>query len=141
MTRGRAVPDVPGEELVGAGAHRLEDQVRFGRRRDCEDRHRRAGGAETLDRSHSGRRITADIDDDEVRCRAFDRAPFDDTDRDAAGAQQERDPPLEFFVIADDLCSELRHVYCTSRITRGKMPWGAGPAFRSRMPGIGVIRP
>ncbi len=106
----RAVDVVPGEELVRARAHRLQDQVglRCGGYR--EDRQPLAARAESLDRRHAGRSVGADVDDDQVGTRSLGVPSLDDADRYAAGAQQASHLPLEFVVIADDLRRELGHV-------------------------------
>ena len=65
----------PGEELVGAGAHRLQDQVGIGgraRRRRCRRRRAPARSRSMLDIADDG--VAARVDDDEVRRRRR-RAP------------------------------------------------------------------
>jgi hypothetical protein len=96
-----------GKELVGAGAHRLEDQVgsaaaaiakiaslaarrAAARSRPCPTRRRRG-----CRRRRDRRRPSA--------------CAFDDADGHAAGAEQSRDLPFEFFVVADDRCCKLGH--------------------------------
>ena len=101
-------PGVQAEELVGAGAHRLEDQVGLGGRRDREDGDGAVAGAHALDGRHSRRRVGADVDDEDVGRGASDAA-LDDHHRNPAGAQQPCDLPFELFVVADDGCCKLCH--------------------------------
>ncbi len=63
----------PGEELVGAGAHRLQDQIGIGGRRDGEDAGAGRAGAQPLDARHRRRGVAARVDDDEVRRRRVAR--------------------------------------------------------------------
>ena len=63
----------PGEELVGAGAHRLQDQVGLGGRGNREDGHAVVAGAQPLDGRHPRRRVGADVDDEDVGRGVLDR--------------------------------------------------------------------
>ncbi len=92
----------PRKELVGAGAHRAENQVGFGRHGDGEDRHRRVGRAEPFDCRHARGRIRAEIDHRDVWVRAVRRATVDDPDRDPTRPQQRGCLAFEFVIMADD---------------------------------------
>jgi hypothetical protein len=92
----------PRKELVRAGAHRAENQVRFRGHRDGKDRHRRVGRAEPLDRRHAGSRIRAEIDHGDVRMRTIRGATVDDADRDPARPQQCRRLAFELVIVADE---------------------------------------
>ena len=65
-------------------------------------------GAQPLDRGQARRGVGADVDDDD-RSGAPSLTAFDDADGHAAGAEQSRDLPFEFFVVADDRCCKLGH--------------------------------
>ena len=97
---------IPGKELVGAGAHRLEDQIGLGRRGDREDRHAVVPGAQPLDGREAGGGVVPDVDDVEI---GRGVQAFDDADRNPAGAEQPRDLPFELFVVADDGRCKLCH--------------------------------
>ncbi len=56
----------PGEELVGAGAHRLQDGVGVRARGDEEDAGRGVGGAQPLDERHGRRQVAAAVHDGHV---------------------------------------------------------------------------
>ena len=64
-------------------------------------------GAQALDRGQARRRVAADVDDIQIGRAVADG--FDDADGHAAGAEQSRDLPFEFFVVADDRCCKLGH--------------------------------
>ena len=115
-----APPGVPGKELVRAGAHRLKDQVRLGGCRDREDRQARAAWRAGARWPPCPTRRRADVDDDEVGPVPFGAARLDDADRHAAGAQQPRDLPFEFLVVADDLGCELGHGNAAFQETRNR---------------------
>ena len=102
----------PGEELVGTGPHRLEDEIGIGRRRDGKDAGAGRTRAQPLDARHRGRRIAARVDDDEVRRRRVARgALVDDADRNRARAQQATEVLLERVVFRDDETNQLCHGY------------------------------
>ena len=115
----RSVAGVPGEELVRAGAHGLKDQVRLGGRRDREDRQARAAW-------RAGARSPPCPTRRRCGCRrrrgraALQRFGLDDADRHAAGAQEPRDLPFEFLVVADDLGCELGHGNAAFQETRNR---------------------
>ena len=71
----RRAAGLPGEELVGAGAHRLKNQVRLRRGRDREDGDAAVAGAQPLDGRHPRRGVCPDVDDDDVGRGALGRAP------------------------------------------------------------------
>ena len=64
----------PGEELVGAGPHRLKDQLRARLGGDDEDARRTATPARSRSTAaHRRRHVAATVDDDEIRRRAVAR--------------------------------------------------------------------
>ncbi len=100
----------PGEELVCAGAHRAENQVRFGRERDREDRHRPVRRAQPFDSRHARSRVRPQVDHRDVGMRAVRGATVDDADRDPARAKQRGRLAFEFVIVADEERCELCHV-------------------------------
>src|SRR6185503_3989219 len=100
----------PGEELVRAGAHRLENQVRLRRARNRENGGARRAAAKPLDRRHRGRGVAAGVDDDEVgRGGVARRAILDHADRNRAGAQQPAHVLREGGVLRNNQTDELCH--------------------------------
>jgi len=59
----------PHEELVRAGAHRLQDELGIGRLRNGEDRRRRMSRAQPLDRRHASGGVATNVHEDEIRGR------------------------------------------------------------------------
>ena len=120
----------PGKELVRAGAHRAEDQVRFRGQRDREDRHRRVRRAQPFDRRHARSRVRPQVDDRDVGMRPVrGRAAVDDADGDPARPQQRGRLAFEFVIVADDERCELCHVdYVVVRVG----PSESGRAERQR---------
>jgi hypothetical protein len=102
--------DRPGKELVGAGAHGLEDLFAVRACRDGEDGQRRAACAHALDGGHPGRHVGADIHNEDVRPGAVSPGPaVYDSNRHTPGPQQERHLALELFVVTDNRCCNLGH--------------------------------
>ena len=100
----------PGEELVGAGAHRLQDQVGIGGHRDREDPGAGRAGAQTFDARHRRRGVAADIDDDQVGHRGLaSSALVDHADRNRARTQEAPEVFLERVVFRDDEANQLCH--------------------------------
>ena len=119
----------PHEELVGAGAHRLQDQLGIGRLGDGEDRRRRQRRAQPFDRRHARRGVATDVHGDEIRRRllAGRTSVFEQGDRDAARSQKLAELAAEFVVLRDDQRSELGHWGATPR-----GGWLSGTRRRSR---------
>jgi hypothetical protein len=105
----------PGEELVRAGAHRLEDPFRVRGVGDREDRQGRGAGAQPLDGGHPRRGVEADVHHRDVRVGHRAAALFHDADGDSAGPQQRRGLPAEFVVCRDDQCCQLCHGFAALR--------------------------
>ena len=91
----------PREELVGAGAHRLKNQVGLGGRGDGEDGNAVVAGAQPLDGGHTRTTRRRGYRRQTRRARLLD-PPLDDCHRNAAGSQQPSDLSFELFVVADD---------------------------------------
>ena len=107
----------PGEELVRAGAHRLQDQIGLGRQRDGEDGGARDGRAQPLDGAHGRGGVAAGVDDHDIRRHALTEL-IEHADGNRARPQQPADVLLEFFVLGDkdtdDLCHGCRYcAFCT----------------------------
>ena len=75
----------------------------------------------------------ADVDDHEVGSGAFRGPSLDDAYGHAAGANQPGHLALEFLVVTDNLCGELRHGPCaTSLLNETDRLSGTRPAGRRR---------
>ena len=113
--------DVPREELVGAGAHRLENQIRLGVAAIGEDRPSTRCSRAAARSPPCRTRHPPGCPRPRRRARPRPRRPpFDDADRHAAGAQHPRDLALELVVVTDYRSGSwaMVSVYFTSLIAR-----------------------
>ena len=118
----------PREELVGPGAHRLNDQVGVHRGGDREDAGIRPASAQLLDGRHRRRVTGANVDDHHVRRGGLCRVLVDETSRHGARPEAPCEAGDEFFVVADDQCVELRHSYPFSAgAAIARIAWRAQP--------------
>ena len=130
----------PGEELVGPGAHRLDDQVGIDRRRPRR-RWRRAASARGAARSPASPppdsiRMSTMTTSGGVLCAASRRARRTDTAPDAEAPCNCGD---KFFVVADDQSVELRHRYPPSAgATIARNAWRAQPDMP--LPTLAAVR-
>ena len=106
----------PGEELVGTGAHGLQDHVGIGRRGNGENAGRRCTGLQPLDVGHGRRHFSADVDDHEISHLAFPDL-VDDADGNRTGPEHPADAASELFFVRQNLRGELGH--------------GSAPTFRT----------
>ena len=109
----------PGEELVGARAHRPQDGVWVRVRGHEEDAGRGVGGAQPLDQRHGGRDVAAAVHDGDVGIAAVGHE-----DRYGRKAQQVTQLRFERLVVAEDGAGKPRHGGCP----RETVDQGAGVA-------------